>query len=93
VRLDVGVLGEQRRDLLEREPQPSVDDDVPEPLQVVVGVDAVACRRPVRADQPDVVVMVQGPHRHAEPVGHLPDGERPVRRLLGHGPRLGPHVA
>ena len=86
VRLDVRVrVVEQRPDLLEREPQPSVDHDVPEPLQVVVGVDPVARRRPVRADQPDLVVVVQGAHRHAEPFGHLPDGERrPRHRPLGH---------
>ena len=80
VRLDVGVLGEQRRDVLEREPQPPVHHDVPEALQVVGGVDPVARGRPVRMDQPDLVVVVQRADAHA---GQLGDASH--REVFVHG--------
>ena len=64
---------EQRADLLEREPQPPVHDDVLEPFEILRGVEPVARRRAFAGmQQPDLVVVVQRSHRHAELIGHLP---------------------
>jgi len=64
-------------------------DHVLQAHEVRVGVEPVPRgAAAARAQEPDLVVVVQGPHRHAEPVGHLPDGE-----CLGHRSRVGPDVA
>ena len=89
------VAVEQGRDLVERQLEPSVDHDLLEPCEVLVGVEPVARPRALaRDEQTDLVVVVQRAHRHAEEVGDLP--HRPGGHLLrpsGHAPSLAPHVA
>jgi hypothetical protein len=59
-----------------------------EPAQVGLGVEAVPRRAALGGhDQADLVVVVQGAHRHAEGIGHLAHGEQLVghQQFLGHG--------
>jgi hypothetical protein len=90
-----GALLEQRRDLLKRELQPAVDDDVLQPDEIGGGVEPVAGPRALaRHDQPDLVVVVQRPHRHPEQVGHLAHRQQGVD--VGHGRHaltFAPHLA
>ena len=92
---------EQLGDVLERQLEAPVHDDLLQPRQVGVGVEPVAGRRALtRHEQADLVVVVQGAHRHAEDVGdlpHRPGGHlrhqpRVRRRIRGHGSSVAPHV-
>src|SRR5262249_33916979 len=73
---------DDRRDVVQWEIQLAVEQDLSKPDQVGIVVEPVAGGRPGRrAQQADLVVVVQRPHRHAREVGQLSYG--PHRLLLG----------
>jgi hypothetical protein len=86
-----GRVVEQERDLLQREPEAPVHHDVLQAHHVVVGVEPVAGRAAAaRAQQADLVVVVQRPHRHVEALGHLSHRQRGLGAgHLGHAPHRG----
>ena len=70
-----GRVVEQRADLLERQPGGPVHQDQVQPLDIGVGVVAVARRGAhARNHQADVVVVVQGAHRDTGEGGYRADG-------------------
>lgn len=83
-----GVLVEQRRDLLQSEPQASQRQDLVEPPHVLSRIQAVTGRRPLpRHQEADIVVVVQRPDRRAGHLRELSDLPAPVRALI-HRPRI-----
>ena len=75
-RFRVGVV-KDLRDLVEPEADLAVEQDPLQPSQIVAGIAPVASRRPVAGNQqPDLVVVVQGAHRHAGERGDLPNDVR-----------------
>lgn len=85
---------EQRRDLLEREAELPVEQDLLQPVEVGVAVAPVArVAAAARDEQADVVVVVQCAHRHSGETGDLSHGVAHFRSLLGTHSTVGPHVA
>ncbi len=67
-------VGQDGRDVVEGEPEFPVEQDVPQPVQVRVGVPAIAGGRAVPGfQQADLAVVVQRPDRHTRQLGHLAD--------------------
>jgi hypothetical protein len=77
--LDRDLVGQQRRHLLEGEPEVLQRDDPVEPRQLARRVAAVAGRGvdAGRAQQPDRVVVAQHPDRHPAVAGEVADREHP----------------
>src|ERR1039457_2800487 len=68
-------IGEDLRYLVQSEIQLAVEQDLLQAPKVRAGVQAVAGRAPpARGQQPDVVVVVQCPHRYVRQAGHVTDG-------------------
>ena len=83
--LGAGALGlEQLRQLLERQAEQIAQaDDLPDPLDVGLGVERGACpraRSAPRAEQPDLLVVADRPRRGAGQLGDLADPQRRVDR-------------
>ena len=84
----VGVaVGHDVLDLVQAEPELAVEQDPLQPIEIGVGVAAIAgSDRPLALEQPDLVVVVQRPHGHAGQPGHRAD--RVAHRfVLRHDPR------
>jgi hypothetical protein len=85
--LDRGIR-QQRRDGRQVEVQLAAEEDPLQPAQVLVPVEAVVGGTALaRLEQPDLVVVVQRPHRHADQLGHR------THRVLVHDATVRPHVA
>lgn len=85
---------EQGRDLVEREAELPVEQDLLEPVEVRVAVAPVAgVAALARRQQADGVVVVQGPHRDPGEAGHLSDGVAHFRSFPGTRSTVGPHAA
>ena len=67
-------IAQDGRDLVQGEAEFAVEQDVLQPLQVVIGVPAIAGPAAIlRLQQADLAVVVQRPDRHTCQVGDLPD--------------------
>lgn len=78
-----GRVVEQGGDLVEREAQLPVEQDLLQPVEVGVAVAPVArVAALARYEQADVVVVVQRAHRHSGEAGHLSHGVAHFRSLL-----------
>ncbi len=81
-RVHVRVV-EQGRDLVEREAQLPVEQDLLQPVEVGVVVTPVARVAALAGyEQADVVVVVQGAHRHSGEAGDLSYGVAHFRSFL-----------
>lgn len=85
---------EQGGDLLERETELPVEQDLLQPVEVGVAVTPVARAAALAGhEQADVVVVVQGAHRHCGEAGDLSHGVAHFRSLLGTHSTMSPHAA
>ena len=81
-------VAQNGRDVVQGKAEFAVEQDVLQPLQVVIGVPAVTGSAAIlRLQQPDLAVVVQRPDRHTGQVGDLPD--RITHALLPGGVRAG----
>lgn len=87
---------EQYRDLIEREAEFPVEQDLLEPVEITVVVTAVpGPAAPAGREQSDSVVVVQGAHRDSGESGDLSHGVlhgSPLPSPIGYVPSLGPDV-
>lgn len=92
--LRVGVrVVQEGRDLFERKAELPVEQDLLEPVQVVLAVTPVTCVAALAGEQQsDLVVVVQGAHRHPGEGGDLPYRIAHFRSLLGTRSTMCPHV-
>jgi hypothetical protein len=89
-RVRVGVV-EQDRDLVEREAELPVEQDLLQPVEVGVAVAPMArVAALARGEQADLVVVVQGAHRDPGESGDLSYGVAHIRSFFSvHAPRWG----
>ncbi|GAA2584741.1 hypothetical protein Stube_28330 [Streptomyces tubercidicus] len=83
LRVDIRIV-HKGRDLIERKSELPVEQDLLQPVQVVVAVAPVTCVVTLAGlEQPDLVVVVQGAHRHTGESRDLSYGITHIRSLLG----------
>ena len=69
------AIGHDLSDLVKPEPELAVEEDPLQPVEIGVAIPAVAGSRPLaRAEQADLVVVVQRPHGDARHAGHRAHG-------------------
>ena len=89
--LPIGVAVEQRGDLVQRKTELAVEQQLLQPLEVVGVVSPITGLGPgAGSQQPDLVVVMKGPHRH---VRHRRDLSDRVAHRCAPDISMAPHAA